>query len=148
MEELASELVEQLDCVAVFSVNIGGYEIPIYESTVITWVIILILLLLSLFLTRNLQVHPTGKRQLFVEMLVTKIEGFITDMVGEEAKGICTVPEHGADLSRFCEPDWPVWRKTADKRPERHGGAGTDEHCARAVCQHTQQGRGRMAEKL
>ena len=32
MEELASELVEQLDCVAVFSVNIGGYEIPIYES--------------------------------------------------------------------------------------------------------------------
>ena len=31
--------------------------------------------------------HPTGKRQLFAEMLVTKIEGFITDMVGEEAKG-------------------------------------------------------------
>ena len=30
---------------------------------------------------------PTGKRQLFAEMLVTKIEGFITDMVGEEAKG-------------------------------------------------------------
>lgn len=87
MEELANELVEQLECVAVFTVHIGGWEIPIYESTVITWVIVLLVLLLSLFLTRNLQVHPTGKRQLFAEMLVTKIEGFITDMVGEEAKG-------------------------------------------------------------
>ena len=87
MEELANELVEQLECVAVFTVNIGGWEIPIYESTVITWVIVLLVLLLSLFLTRNLQVQPTGKRQLFAEMLVTKIEGFITDMVGEEAKG-------------------------------------------------------------
>lgn len=86
MEELAKELVEQLECVEVFSINVGGMDIPIYESTVITWVIILIIFLLSLFLTRNLKVHPTGKRQLFAEMLVTKVDGFITDMVGEEAK--------------------------------------------------------------
>lgn len=87
MEELAKELVEQLECVEVFSLKIGSMKIPFYESTVITWVIILIVLLLSLFLTRNLKVRPTSKRQLFAEVFVSKLDGFIGDMVGEEAKG-------------------------------------------------------------
>ena len=90
MEELAEKLLEELNCETVFSIQIGNMEIPIAESTVITWVIMLIVLLFSLFMTRNLQVHPTSKRQLAVEAIVIKLEKFIEDMVGEE--GIIYVP--------------------------------------------------------
>ncbi len=86
MGGLAEELLEELNCETVFTVAIGNMDIPIAESTVITWVIMLIVLLLSLFLTRNLKVHPTSRRQLLTESIVIKLEQFIKDMVGEEGK--------------------------------------------------------------
>ena len=53
---------------------------------VITWVIMAVILLASFFLTRNLRVHNITKRQLVVETIVTKLDGFVTGMVGEEGK--------------------------------------------------------------
>lgn len=86
MGGLAEELLEELNCETVFTVTIGNMDIPIAESTVITWVIMLIVLLLSVFLTRNLKVHPTSRRQLLAESIVIKLEQFIQDMVGEEGR--------------------------------------------------------------
>ena len=86
MGELAEELLEELNCETVFSIHLGSVDIPIAESTVITWVIMLIILLLSIFLTRNLKVRDISKRQLITETIVIKLEHFITDMVGEEGK--------------------------------------------------------------
>lgn len=93
MEELAAELLAELNCETAFTVHlpegvplIGGYNLQIAESVVITWVIMGIILLASLFLTRNLKVNNIGKRQLIAETIVAKLENFVTGMVGEEGK--------------------------------------------------------------
>lgn len=85
MEELASELLNELNCETAFTIPVfGGLEIA--ESVVITWVVMAFILLLSLFLTSNLKVHSTGKRQLVAETIVTTLDNFVTGMVGEEGK--------------------------------------------------------------
>ncbi|WP_318708833.1 F0F1 ATP synthase subunit A [Candidatus Acetatifactor stercoripullorum] len=93
MEELAAKLLEELNCETAFSIQIpqgvpliGGVSLDIAESVVITWVIMAVILLASFFLTRNLRVHNITKRQLAVETIVTKLDGFVTGMVGEEGK--------------------------------------------------------------
>ena len=57
--------------------------------------IMAVVLLLSIFLTRNLKVRDISKRQLAAETIVTKLESFVEDMTGEEGKRyvpyLCTV---------------------------------------------------------
>ncbi len=94
MGGLAEKLLEELECEAVFSVTfpegiplIGGFEMVVRESVVITWGIMLAVVLFCIFLTRNMQVRNIGKRQLIAETIVTKLENFVSGMVGEEGKG-------------------------------------------------------------
>ena len=44
------------------------------------------LVVASLYLTRNLQIVPTGKRQVFVESCVTFLQDFFTGIFGEHGK--------------------------------------------------------------
>lgn len=97
MGNLAEELLAELNCDTAFSVTlphniplVGGFEIQVTESVVVTWVIMAFILLLSIVLTRNLRVHNISKRQLVVETIVTKLEGLATGMIGEE--GTAYVP--------------------------------------------------------
>lgn len=85
MERLAENLLEELTCETVFTIPIFG-GISVAESTVITWVIMIFLVLLSLWLTRNLKVHQISRRQAAAEALVTWLNGFVEDMIGEEGK--------------------------------------------------------------
>ncbi|MCR5715600.1 MAG: F0F1 ATP synthase subunit A [Lachnospiraceae bacterium] len=85
MGTLAEELQEELT-VQYMTFDVGGYEIQISESVIVTWVIMLILVLISIFLTRNLKVNNISKRQAVAELLVTKCESFVTGMIGEEGK--------------------------------------------------------------
>ena len=95
MGGLAEELLAELEVETVFTIHLGSLDIPIAESTVITWVIMAVVLLLSIFLTRNLKVRDISKRQLAAETIVTKLESFVEDMTGEEGKRyvpyLCTV---------------------------------------------------------
>lgn len=93
MEELAAKLLAELNCETAFSVTLpdsipllGGFEIQVAESVVVTWVIMALILLFSVILTRNLKVRDIGKRQLVAETIVTKLEGFVAGMVGEEGR--------------------------------------------------------------
>ncbi len=86
MGGLAEELLAELNCETAFTIHIGSINIPIAESTVITWVVMAVILLLSLFLTSRLRVYNISKKQLFAETVVIKLENFITDMIGEEGK--------------------------------------------------------------
>ena len=86
MGGLAEELLAELNCETAFTIHIGSINIPIAESTVITWVVMAVILLLSLFLTSRLKVYNISKKQLFAETVVIKLENFITDMIGEEGK--------------------------------------------------------------
>ncbi len=79
---VAEKVMEELNCEIAFS--IGG--IDIMESTAVTWIIMVVLLLASFLLTRNLKVRDIGKRQAAVEFCVTKLEDIVTDMVGEKGR--------------------------------------------------------------
>lgn len=93
MGDLAADLLAELNCDTAFTLTlpdslplVGGFRIEIAESVVITWVIMAVILLLSIFLTRNLKVRNISKRQLVAETIVTKLESFVTGMVGEEGR--------------------------------------------------------------
>lgn len=83
---LAEELVEELDCKTVFEFNLGSYPVEIKESIVVTWIITAVLILGAFLLTRGFKVHNIGKRQAFMEFVVTKLTGIVEGMVGEEGK--------------------------------------------------------------
>lgn len=93
MGGLAEELLEELECEAVFSLTfpqeiplIGGFELVVRESVVITWGIMLAVVFFCIFLTRNMQLKNIGKRQLIAEAIVIRLENFVSGMVGEEGK--------------------------------------------------------------
>ena len=59
---------------------LGG--IPITATLVVTWAIMLILTLLSIWLTRNLKVKNVSKRQAVAEFLVGTAEKFVNNNMG------------------------------------------------------------------
>lgn len=85
MVGLAERLLEELNCETVFTIPVFG-GIAVAESTVITWVIMLVLLVLSLFLTRNLKTEHISKRQAAAELIVGKLNGLVEGMIGEEGR--------------------------------------------------------------
>ena len=83
--DLASELLEQLECKTAFTIPIfGGIEIA--ESVVVTWVIMAALTLLSIFLVRDLRVENVSKKQLVLETVIGGISNFFKDILGESGK--------------------------------------------------------------
>lgn len=93
MEEFVTELLSELTCETAFSFTLpeqlpllGGIRIEVSESVVVSWIIMAVILLLCLFLTRNLKVRDISKRQLVAETIVVKLESFVTGMVGEEGR--------------------------------------------------------------
>lgn len=85
MEGLTQELMAELECETVFTLPIFG-GIDVYESVVVTWIIMAFLILLSIFLTWNMKIDHISKRQAVAELIVTKLTGIVEGMVGEHAK--------------------------------------------------------------
>ena len=90
MGDIAAEIQEQLNVETVFSINVGKFEIPFFESTVVGWIIIGIVLILCLIFGTNLKTKNISKRQAVAEMFVTKLDGLVSGMIGHEGK--CYVP--------------------------------------------------------
>lgn len=93
MGDLAERLMEELECETVFTLPIRipaipqyADGIPIYESVVVTWIIMAVLILVSVLLTRNMRIDHISKRQALVELLVTKLTGLVEGMIGERGK--------------------------------------------------------------
>lgn len=80
---LAEELVEELNCETVFSIPLFG-GIPVYESVVVTWIIMAVLILAAFILTRGLKTRNISKRQAVAELIYTKLTGMVEGMLGEE----------------------------------------------------------------
>ena len=70
MGELSAKLMEELNCDVVFQIPVFG-GIPIYESVVVSWIIIGALFVTFLILTSNLKVKDPGKGQLILESIVS-----------------------------------------------------------------------------
>ena len=85
MNKLTQALMEEL---TVEYVKVGPLQIP--ESVVISWVIMLIVVIGSILLTRNLKVDHISKRQAVLEMAYTAGNDFFVGLLGEKNK--CYVP--------------------------------------------------------
>ena len=82
MEEFAEEIKTMLNVDTVFS--IGGVEI--FESVVVSWIVMAIIILFIILMTRNLKVENPSKRQVFVEYCVTSLQNIVKGIVGEEGQ--------------------------------------------------------------
>lgn len=87
MDKFIEELLEELECKAVFEIPLGnGSSIPIYESVVVTWIIMAVLIILSKVLVRNLEVDNVSKTQLALETAVGFLRDFFYGNLGEHGK--------------------------------------------------------------
>lgn len=85
MHDISSELMELINETRIaFTVPIFG-GIPIPESVVITWVIMLVLVLFSILFVRNLKLVPEGI-QLYIETFIGWINDLFYSIVGESGK--------------------------------------------------------------
>lgn len=95
MDALVDGLLEELNCETVFTIPLFG-GIPIYESVVVTWIIMAVVFLLCILLSRNLSVEHPGRRQIVVETAVKGLNDFFSETVGE--KGTAYIPYLSAVL--------------------------------------------------
>jgi F-type H+-transporting ATPase subunit a len=69
-----------------FEVPLLGSKIEINETMVISWVVMLLITGLCIFLTRNLKVEKISKRQAVAEWLVELADNFVVGNMGEKFK--------------------------------------------------------------
>lgn len=81
--ELTKNLMEELDCQPVFKIPVFG-GISVNESIVVTWIIMVVLVLLSIILVRNLKVENPGKVQLALEASIGWAQDFFEGIIGKE----------------------------------------------------------------
>ena len=85
MGNLSEFLMEELNVATAFTIPIfGGIEVA--ESTVISWVIMAIIMILTLVLTRNMKVENPGKLQVGVEYVVESLQNIVRGIVGHEGE--------------------------------------------------------------
>ena len=83
--ELSEKLMEELNCETAFTIPVFG-GIPIAESVVVTWIIMAVLVLGSIFWVRDLRVENISKRQLVLETIIGTLWDFFYGVLGEEGK--------------------------------------------------------------
>ncbi|SHJ40128.1 F0F1 ATP synthase subunit A [Hespellia stercorisuis] len=77
--------MEELNCETVFKIPLFG-GIGVSESTVVTWIIIAALTILSIIFVRNLKVENPGKIQLALESLFGWLQDFFDGIMGENGR--------------------------------------------------------------
>ena len=82
LDEIQAALNEQLQNKTAFEIPLFG-GIPVPASAVVTWVIILMLTLLAIWLTHDLKERP-GRRQAAAEMFVGFINNLCQEILGEK----------------------------------------------------------------
>ncbi|MDO5300370.1 MAG: FoF1 ATP synthase subunit a [Clostridia bacterium] len=74
--------------------ELGGFMLT--ETVVVTWVVMLVLVLACRFMTKNLEVHPTKKRQIIAETIVGAAQNLVKSNMGEKYLGTWYLPFIGA----------------------------------------------------
>jgi len=70
--------MDALELKTIFILNISGFSIPITETVIVSWLVMLILIVASLLLTRKLKEVPSGP-QVVLEMAVDFLNNFAKD---------------------------------------------------------------------
>ena len=77
--------MEALEIKTIFTVVIAGLTIPITETVIVSWGVMLVLIITSLLLTRKLRPVPKGP-QIFLEAAVEFLDNFSKEQFGPFAK--------------------------------------------------------------
>lgn len=101
-------ITEELNCETVFTIPVFG-GIPVGESTVVTWIIMAALTIISILLVRNLKVENPGKKQLALEAGIGFLQDFFTDILGERGKRYVPYLITVAILYRRGKLNWASW---------------------------------------
>ena len=89
MEDIASDLLKELNCDTAFTIPVfGGIEVA--ESVVVTWIIMAVMVIFAIVMTRKLRIQNPGKRQVIIESIVTGLQNMVKGFIGE--KGTRYVP--------------------------------------------------------
>lgn len=83
MGGIAETIQEEMQCEEVFRIPVFG-GIPVYESVVVTWIVMGVFLALCLILVRNLKVRNPGRKQALLEFCVDWLYKFVGGMIGKE----------------------------------------------------------------
>lgn len=83
-----------------FTIPVFG-GIPITETQVNSWIIMLVIFLICFVLTRGLKVKPTSKRQIAAEWIVEKVEALVSGNMGEKFMGFAPFIAAIISLSAF-----------------------------------------------
>lgn len=88
MDKIAHAISEAMENKTAFTIPLFG-GIPVSQSCVVTWIIMVVLVVLSIIFTRNLKLVP-GRKQMMIEFFVGFLRNFFKDQLGE--KGMCYFP--------------------------------------------------------
>ena len=84
-----------------FTIPMPIQDLPITEAQINSWLVILVVLGLCLFLTRKLKTRDIGVRQIVAEWLVEKADGLIKNSMGEYFMGFSSFIAAILGLSAF-----------------------------------------------
>lgn len=89
--DIGEKLKEELECRVAFTIPVFG-GIPVPESCVITWVIMLIVVIASILMVRKLKKVPTGS-QCLLEIGINWMNNFFLEILGPRGKKYLPVLE-------------------------------------------------------
>ena len=127
MGEIKAELNAELQTHIAFEIPLFG-GIPVPESAVVSWAIIVVLTLLAIWLTHGLRKRP-GRKQIAAEMLVGFINNFCRKTWGSTG-ALSPLSGHGGGVSGGVQHLRPVWLHAPHQGSERGGGPGHHERGA------------------
>lgn len=80
--DLGAELAHELEIGEAFSFNVAGHTISVDETTIVSWIVIVVMTILALILTRNLKVEgEISRRQAILELIYEKGEDFFKNLM-------------------------------------------------------------------
>ena len=83
----ATEGITVTGAIIYFTIPMPIMDLPITESQVNSWEVILTILAICLFLTRRLNIKSVSKRQFLAELIVEKAENLVRSNMGERFMG-------------------------------------------------------------
>lgn len=80
--QIGEELAKSLKPNEIFSFHIFGLRIPVTDTIITTWIVMVMLIIAALILTRKLKLIPEGRQNL-AEMFVEFINNTTKDIIGK-----------------------------------------------------------------
>ena len=76
----------KMDRVVIFRFSLFGHEIDVGNTTLITWIIMALLIIMALVFTKNMSVRKPGRIQTIVELFVETVDNLCKDSIGDHYK--------------------------------------------------------------